>query len=191
LRTERGSVANVSRADCIVTEIETLQSSAHSQHPKDTVGRCRRKMGKKRSRDEEDCVVDRQPNTMQPSLIKNKIKRSMVHAKLKQEKKVDKKKRIKSRDAAEKRALELGEEPPKPKVPRTIENTREADETVCQPDDEEIMLLMNLVHISVVYKRQKFLSHPHASGPLEETNLSRSCCLSFQMHITTSEEPMN
>lgn len=62
----------------------------------------------------------------------------MVHAKLKQEKKLEKKKRIKSRDAAEKRALELGEEPPKPKVPRTIENTREADETVCRPDDEEL-----------------------------------------------------
>lgn len=95
-------------------------------------------MGKKRSRDEEDCAVDSQPKTMQPSSIKNKIKRSMVHAKLKQEKKLEKKKRTKSRDAAEKRALELGEEPPKPKVPHTIENTREADETVCRPDDEEL-----------------------------------------------------
>lgn len=103
-----------------------------------TVGICRRTMGKKRSRDEEDCAVDSQPKTMQPSSIKNKIKRSMVHAKLKQEKKLEKKKRTKSRDAAEKRALELGEEPPKPKVPHTIENTREADETVCRPDDEEL-----------------------------------------------------
>ena len=62
----------------------------------------------------------------------------MVHAKLKQEKKLEKKKQTKSRDAAEKRALELGEEPPKPKVPHTIENRREAGETVWRPDDEEL-----------------------------------------------------
>ncbi|KAF8413427.1 hypothetical protein HHK36_001410 [Tetracentron sinense] len=73
-----------------------------------------------------------------PSLIKNKEKRSAVHAKLKQEKKLEKRKRAKARDAAEKRALELGEEPPPKKIPRTIENTREFDETVCMPDDEEL-----------------------------------------------------
>lgn len=33
--------------------------------------------------------------------------------------------------------------PPR-KVPRTIENTREADETVCKPDDEEVYFLMYL-----------------------------------------------
>lgn len=45
-----------------------------------------------------------------PSMIKNKEKRSAVHAKLKQQKKLEKRKKIKARDAAEKRALELGEE---------------------------------------------------------------------------------
>lgn len=45
-----------------------------------------------------------------PSIIKNKEKRSEVHAKLKHQKKLDKRKKIKARDAAEKRALELGEE---------------------------------------------------------------------------------
>lgn len=44
-----------------------------------------------------------------PSMIKNKDKRSAVHAKLKQEKKLEKRKKVKARDAAEKRALELGE----------------------------------------------------------------------------------
>ncbi|XP_047341668.1 ribosome production factor 1 [Impatiens glandulifera] len=71
-----------------------------------------------------------------PSMIKNKDKRSAVHAKLKQQKKLEKAKRAKARDFAEKRALDLGEEPPARSIPRTIENTREFDETVCEPDDE-------------------------------------------------------
>ena len=45
-----------------------------------------------------------------PSMIKNKEKRSAVHAKLKHQKKVEKRKKLKARDAEEKRALELGEE---------------------------------------------------------------------------------
>lgn len=103
-----------------------------------------------------------------PSMIKNKQKRSEIHSKLKREKKLEKRKKHKARDAADKRAIELGEEvkssfffsfeslelelkfefvkfdfsylvqlPPRP-VPKTIENTREADETVCKPDDEEV-----------------------------------------------------
>ncbi|GFP97185.1 ribosome production factor 1 [Phtheirospermum japonicum] len=77
-------------------------------------------------------------DTLLPSMIKNKEKRSAVHAKLKHEKKLEKRKRVKAREAEEKRALELGEEPPARKTPRTIENTREVDETVCKPDDEEL-----------------------------------------------------
>ncbi|XP_022770672.1 ribosome production factor 1-like [Durio zibethinus] len=73
-----------------------------------------------------------------PSFIKNKEKRSAVHAKLKHQKKLEKRKKLKTRDATKKRALELGEEPPPKQIPRTIENTREADETVCMPDDEEL-----------------------------------------------------
>ena len=33
-------------------------------------------------------------------------------------------------------------QPPPKQIPRTIENTREADETVCMPDDEEVNLLV-------------------------------------------------
>lgn len=76
-----------------------------------------------------------------PSMIKNKEKRSAVYAKLKHQKKVEKRKKLKARDAEESRALELGEEPPPRKVPRTIENTREADETVLKPDDEELSVV--------------------------------------------------
>ncbi|KAL3620229.1 hypothetical protein CASFOL_035141 [Castilleja foliolosa] len=77
-------------------------------------------------------------DTLLPSTIKNKEKRSAVHAKIKHDKKLEKKKRVKAREAEEKRALELGEEPPARRTPRTIENTREVDETVCKPDDEEL-----------------------------------------------------
>ncbi|CAI9117353.1 OLC1v1018730C1 [Oldenlandia corymbosa var. corymbosa] len=73
-----------------------------------------------------------------PSMIKNKEKRSEVHAKLKHQKKLEKRKKAKAREAAEKRALDLGEEPPPKSIPRTIENTREFDETICMPDDEEL-----------------------------------------------------
>lgn len=89
-----------------------------------------------------------------PSMIKNKEKRSAVHAKLKQQKKLEKRKKLKDRDAAEKRALELGEEPPPKKIPRTIENTREFDETVCRPDDEELYAGNECDEFSSVLKRE-------------------------------------
>ncbi|KAK9069123.1 hypothetical protein SSX86_013239 [Deinandra increscens subsp. villosa] len=79
----------------------------------------------------------KQPQLL-PSMIKNKEKRSALYAKLKHEKKTEKRKNAKARQALETRALELGEELPPKKIPRTIENTREADETVCRPDDEEL-----------------------------------------------------
>lgn len=89
-----------------------------------------------------------------PSMIKNKDKRSEVHAKLKHDKKLEKRKRAKARDAAIKRALELGEEPPAPKIPRTIENTRELDETVCLPDDEELFAGNDADEFSSILKRE-------------------------------------
>ncbi|KAK3025586.1 hypothetical protein RJ639_042625 [Escallonia herrerae] len=87
-----------------------------------------------------------------PSTIKNKEKRSAVHAKLKHQKKLDKRKKAKAREAAEKLALELGQDPPPKKIPRTIENTREADETVCRPDDEELFAGNDVDEFSSVLK---------------------------------------
>ncbi|KAL5720771.1 hypothetical protein ACHQM5_013409 [Ranunculus cassubicifolius] len=89
-----------------------------------------------------------------PSLIKNKMKRSAVHAKLKQEKKREKKKKSKAREAAEKRALELGEELPPKAIPRTIENTREVDETICKPGDEELSAGNDADEFSSILKRE-------------------------------------
>ena len=68
------------------------------------------KMGKKRSRDEEGSDVEKKAKRLEPSMIKNKMKRGEVYDKLKHEKKMEKKKCHKTRNAAEKRALELGEE---------------------------------------------------------------------------------
>ncbi|KAH7578138.1 hypothetical protein JRO89_XS01G0345100 [Xanthoceras sorbifolium] len=90
-----------------------------------------------------------------PSMIKNKEKRSSVHAKIKQQKKLEKRKKLKARDAAEKRALDLGEEPPARMIPRTIENTREPDETVCRPDDEELFAGNDADEFSSVLKQER------------------------------------
>ncbi|XP_038906205.1 ribosome production factor 1 [Benincasa hispida] len=89
-----------------------------------------------------------------PSMIKNKEKRAEVHANLKNQKKLEKRKRAKARDAAEKQALELGEELPPRKIPRTIENTREVDETLCKPDDEELFAGNDADEFSSIIKRE-------------------------------------
>jgi len=71
-----------------------------------------------------------------PSHIKNKIKRSLIYHKIQAKKKVDKKKKREKRKRDEEK---LGEEAPPKQVPRTIENTREFDETVVAPDDQEVL----------------------------------------------------
>ncbi|XP_042492583.1 ribosome production factor 1-like isoform X2 [Macadamia integrifolia] len=116
-------------------------------------------VGKRKKSEGEALAEEEQPQLKKrqllPSLIKNKEKRSAVHAKLKREKKLEKRKKTKARDAAEKRALELGEEPPLKKVPRTIENTRESDETVCMPDDEELFAANDVDEFSAILKRER------------------------------------
>lgn len=141
--------------------------------------------GKRKDRATEAAAVDGTDGEeitkpkFQPSLIKNKEMRSKVYADLKRDKRSEKRKQAKARAAAEKRAIELGEEaschspcplssirrpsdhkfrhcfltkplplcsfvmqlPPK-KIPRTIENAREPDETVCRPNDEEVRVLL-------------------------------------------------
>nr|XP_043621153.1 ribosome production factor 1 [Erigeron canadensis] len=87
-----------------------------------------------------------------PSMIKNKDKRAAVYAKIKQEKKLEKKKIAKAREALESRALELGEALPPRKIPRTLENTREEDETVCKAGDEELLAGNDADEFSAVLK---------------------------------------
>lgn len=40
-------------------------------------------------------------------------------------------------------------QPPERMVPRTIENTREPDETVCRPDDDEVISLELYIVIAI------------------------------------------
>eukprot|EP00967_Tisochrysis_lutea_P074283 scaffold99696_cov31-Tisochrysis_lutea.AAC.2 len=66
--------------------------------------------------------------------IRNKIKRQAVYHKLKKEGGAAQRK---ARALRQKEAAALGDDAPKP-VQKTLDNTREADETLVRPGDEEI-----------------------------------------------------
>eukprot|EP00939_MAST-03C_sp_MAST-3C-sp1_P002603 g2603.t1 len=68
--------------------------------------------------------------------IKNKSKRQQIYAKVKKDKKKAKKERREKRKREEE---ELGDKAPPRQVPRTLDNTREADETVVGPEDAEVL----------------------------------------------------
>lgn len=68
--------------------------------------------------------------------IGNKQKRGEVLAKLKVAKKAEKRKR---RDDRKLLREQLGDAAPPKAVPHTIDNTRELDETVVLPGDEEVL----------------------------------------------------
>ena len=70
-----------------------------------------------------------------PSKIGNKIKRTKVYAQYKDLKKQEKRK---MRLEKEKEVEALGDAAPPKQVPRTIENTRTADETTVKEDDAEV-----------------------------------------------------
>lgn len=71
-----------------------------------------------------------------PGKIRNKVKRTEIYAKYKQQKKVLKKK-LREQKVAEVEAL--GEDAPPKQVPKTIENTREKDETMVKSNDDEVI----------------------------------------------------
>lgn len=71
-----------------------------------------------------------------PSQIKNKAKRTEMYTKYKAQKKKIKK-QLKQERVKEVEAL--GEAAPPKQVPRTIENTRDVEETMVQPNDEEVI----------------------------------------------------
>jgi len=115
-------------------------------------------MGKRMRQDEEEDAGEealRKAGEKLPSQFKNKQKRTAAYEKVKKDKSIEKKKRIKLRDAAEKQALELGEAPPARKAQRTIENTREQDETVALPDDDELQADEGLDEFSSHFSRER------------------------------------
>lgn len=73
------------------------------------------------------------------SQIKNKQQRSELYHKLKHQKEKAKAKERKKRQKEEAKMKEMGLEPPPKPVQHTLENTREADDTMVAPDDDEVM----------------------------------------------------
>jgi len=82
-------------------------------------------------------VTRDKPLTKNPGKIKNKLKRSEMYGKYLLQKRAAKK------EARKKRAIEaaeLGEDAEKPKIiQKTLDNTREYEETMVKADDEEVM----------------------------------------------------
>ncbi|GFR41601.1 hypothetical protein Agub_g2325 [Astrephomene gubernaculifera] len=74
----------------------------------------------------------------QTSGIRNKQKRSELYHKLKHQKEKTKAKERRKRQKEAAKAEEMGLEPPPKPVQHTLENTREADETMVDPEDEEV-----------------------------------------------------
>lgn len=71
-----------------------------------------------------------------PSEIANKHKRQEVYQKLKVAKQAEKQER---REKRKRESDELGDEAPPKQIPRTLDNTREYDDTAVAPDDGEVM----------------------------------------------------
>eukprot|EP00590_Aulacoseira_subarctica_P004990 CAMPEP_0172430248 /NCGR_PEP_ID=MMETSP1064-20121228/53700_1 /TAXON_ID=202472 /ORGANISM="Aulacoseira subarctica , Strain CCAP 1002/5" /LENGTH=338 /DNA_ID=CAMNT_0013176179 /DNA_START=201 /DNA_END=1217 /DNA_ORIENTATION=+ len=79
------------------------------------------------------------PVSNNPGHIRNKLKRSEVYGKYLLEKKAQKRKdRLKRAKEAEALGEDVAVEK---KQPRTLENTREKEETMVQPDDDEVLLV--------------------------------------------------
>jgi len=93
-----------------------------------------------RKRKQTDSEGDKQDGSKHPrvipALIRNKIKRIQVYAEQRHKKKVEKKKK---RIKVKKQAEQLGDQAPEKAVPRTLDNTREFDETVVVPEDQEVL----------------------------------------------------
>jgi len=68
--------------------------------------------------------------------IKNKMRRTALFLRQKHMKSIAKRKRRQKRKRDDEK---LGDKAPPRQIPRTIENTREADETVVEPGDEEVL----------------------------------------------------
>merc|ERR1712018_591567 len=82
--------------------------------------------------EENDGIQLPKPNI---SDIKNKQRRQELYIEMKKEKR---KMKLKEKKRKKKEAEELGDEAPPKQIPRTIENTRVYDETMVDPEDEEV-----------------------------------------------------
>jgi len=100
--------------------------------------------------------------------IGNKIKRSEVYHKHKNKKEKEKTERKLKR---KREAEELGTDAPPPQVPKTLDNTREADDTTVAADDEEVQMDEDEDEFSDYFKRLKepkimITTRPKPSGAI-------------------------
>lgn len=86
------------------------------------------------------------------SRIKNKIRRRELYEKYLEEKK---KKKLEEKARKKKLAQELGDDAPPKQIPRTIENTREVDDTMVQEDDEEVLQDEALDEFASYFNKEK------------------------------------
>lgn len=106
------------------------------------------------------------------SKIKNKQRRQEAYAKLKHEKqkakKVERKKRQKEYES-------LGENAPPKKAPRTLENTREPDSTMVDPEDEEVKLDVQMDEMAPFFNRETEPKILITTGDNPHTKTLRLC----------------
>jgi len=79
--------------------------------------------------------------------IKNKMKRADVVAKIKHDKAQKKLEMRKQRKKEEEEDPTKKEERLKKNIPKTLENTREFDETVVDVDDEEVIFICFIINV--------------------------------------------
>ncbi|CAG2182702.1 unnamed protein product, partial [Oppiella nova] len=89
------------------------------------------------------------PETSVLSQIKNKLRRREMYVKLKKQKKEAKKE---SRTERQNMAKAMGEKAIK-QVPKTIESMREPDETMVDPEDEEVKIDESLDEMSAYFRK--------------------------------------
>ncbi|XP_050042362.3 ribosome production factor 1 isoform X2 [Dermacentor andersoni] len=100
---------------------------------------------------EVECVEEAPVHKRNISQIKNKKRRLEEYLKLKRAKQKLKKQAQKKR---RKEAEALGENAPPKQAPRTIENTREPDDTMVQADDEEVQLDEAMDEMAAYFRKE-------------------------------------
>ncbi|XP_077500421.1 ribosome production factor 1 isoform X2 [Amblyomma americanum] len=99
----------------------------------------------------DESVEDAPVHKRNISQIKNKQRRLEEYLKLKRAKQKLKRQAQRKR---RKEAEALGEDAPPKQVPRTIENTREPDDTMVQPDDEEVQLDEAMDEMAAYFRKE-------------------------------------
>jgi ribosome production factor 1 len=103
-----------------------------------------------------------------PAEIGNKMKRREVHRRDQQEKR-----RLKAEDKARRAKLvkELGDQAPAKQVPKSLDAMREHDDTLPEPDDEEVMRAIEEDEFAPYYRNEKEAKIMITTRPRPSKNL--------------------